>query len=100
MWVDVFKWAIFGDRLSLDVDKLVLVGNYWNKEIEDFMLRATRKQFPKKKNHNSNDWINHGWNIILLPNNQQIGLYVDKCIIEKFIQSSTFVWNALIVMLD
>lgn len=49
MWVDVFKWAIFGDRLSLDVDKLVLVGNYWNKEIEDFMLSATRKQFPTKK---------------------------------------------------
>ncbi len=43
MWVDVLKWVIFGDHLSLDVDKLVLLENDWNKEIEDFMLSATRK---------------------------------------------------------
>ncbi len=42
------------------MDKLVLVENSWNMEIEDFMLNATRKQkknvFPPQKNDCM--WIN------------------------------------------
>ncbi len=97
MWVDVFKWAIFGDDLSLDMDKLVLVENSWNMEIEDFMLNATRKQKKKRFPPQKNDcmWINAS----LKSWNWKFNICL-KCIISYAWLTVLATWHDKIVVLS